>query len=193
MSIGTLTPFDYDLIAMIENITKNKVTTYLEEGYIRLEFSVLAFEEKFVNAIKDAVAGRIGDKFIGFEIEDEHQNEIVVSSIAKVRFDSDPEQWPTQIKYELTEPISVDNSTFARKAKEVEAVLFGRDNIERILEFTGGGTLTIPVALHEPATYEFPTENGVLMTVKEGFYIVKEKTHFYLLSKKDFEIDFERK
>lgn len=184
MSKGTLNPFDLDLIAMIESVLKKKVTVFLEEGYIRFEASALGATTNELDALANAVKGRVGERFIGFDIED---------MAVIIRFDSDSEQWPTQQRYDLIEPVTVPDSRYSRKAKEVDAVLFTRDNIDNVVLFTGGGTLTIPSAFDYPATYEFPTENGVLMAIKEGEYIVKEKTHYIKMSKRDFEIDFESK
>lgn len=184
MSKGTLKPFDLDLIHMVETVLKTKVNAFLEEGYIRLEVSALGASTNEIHALQHAVAGRLGERFIDFGVE---ETNIVI------RFDSDPEQYPDQYRYELVKPVEVPGTRYARKLKEVDAIMFRRDDIEKVLAFTGGGTLTIPSSMQAPATYEFPTENGVLLLVKEGEYIVKDGEHFIKMSKRDFEQDFENK
>jgi hypothetical protein len=182
MSKGTLNPFDLDLIAMIESVIRSKVIVFLEEGYIRFEASAWGCSTNELTALEGAIKGRTGDRFIDFAVED-------MTIVA--RFDSDPEQWPTQLRYDLIEPSNIPGSRYARKLKEVNAVFFTREYIDDVVRFTGGGVLTIPTELSALATYEFPTENGLLIAVREGEYIVKDKSHFIKMSKADFEIDFE--
>lgn len=184
MNKGKLKPFDLDLIHMIQTLLKTKVNAFSEEGYIRLEVSGLGASTNEINALREAVIGRLGERYIDFETEGLN---------ISIRFTSDPDQYPDQLRYDLKTPVDVPGTRYARKLKEVNAMLFGRDKMDDILDFTGGGTLTIPSAMESPATYEFPTENGVLLLVKEGEYIVKDGEHFIKMSKKDFERDFENK
>lgn len=183
-SKGTLNPFDLDLIAMIESVLKVKVSVFLEEGYIRFEASALGASTNELAALENAVKGRTGERFIDFEIDE---------MTIKIRFESDPEQWPTQLRYDLIEPVVNSAELYARKLKEVRAIRFTRADIDQVVLFTGGGTITIPIALEAPATYEFPTENGVLMNVVEGQYILLDNGHYTVMSARDFKIDFEEK
>jgi hypothetical protein len=183
-SRGTLNPFDLDLIAMIESVLKTKVTVFLEEGYFRFEASALGCSTNALSALENAIKGRTVDRFIEFEIED-------FKVVARI--ESDPEQWPTQLRYDLIEPVVSAGIEYTRKVKEITAVKFTRTGIDSVVLFTGGGTLTIPIALEAPATYEFPTENGVLMSAREGQYIVLDSGHYIVMDARDFKVDFEEK
>jgi hypothetical protein len=184
MSKGTLTPFDYDMIAMIESVLKTKVTVYLEEGYIKLEALAETTPNDELIALENAVKGRTGERFISCEKED---------NIVIIRFDSDPEQWPTQMRFDFIEPVDVAYSAYSRKPKDVNAVLFDREKLQNVIDFTGGGILTIPRMLDEPATFEFANESGLFLIAKEGEYIVKDNTRYSIASRRDFENEFEAK
>lgn len=184
MNIGKLKPFDFDLIHMIETVIKSSVEAFLEEGYIRLEVSAVNASTDEIHALSQAVHGRLGERFIECGVEE---------SKFVVRFTSDPDQYPDQFRYELKKPVDVPGTRYARKLKEVNAILFMREDIDKVNAFTGGGTLTIPQSVKMPAQYEFPTENGVLLLIREGEYIVKDGDHFIRMYKHDFERDFEIK
>lgn len=188
-----LSPFDCDMCAMIENITKTPVEVDLSKENILLTVSVKGLEENRIKAIKEAAKGRLGDRF---NFTEQPGDKLIIS------FDADPEYYnaPDQMRYDLTEPKQIPGTTFCRKLKEVNAVFFERQNIDKVIAFTGGGTLTVPSSMNidasgmnEPAFYEFPTENGVLLRVFEGEYIVKENGHFTTMRKTAFEREFEPK
>lgn len=188
-----LSPFDCDMCAMIENITKTPVEVDLSKENILLTVSVKGLEENRIKAIKEAAKGRLGERF---NFTEQPGDQLIIS------FNADPEYLnaPYQMRYDLTEPKNIPGTTYCRKLKEVNAVLFTEKSINTVIAFTGGGTLTVPSSMNveqdgiiEPAFYEFPTENGVLLKVFEGEYIVKENGHFTTMRKSTFETDFEPK
>lgn len=188
MSKTRLSPFDYDMCVMIENIAKDQLRIETDDNKIRLILSVCEMEENKKTAIKQAVKGRLGERLDW--IDEQHSNLIF-------SFSADPEYLnaPDQYRFDLEEPKDIPGTTYCRKLKEVKAVLFDLRNVDEIIAFTGGGTLTTPSKMNEaPATYEFPTENGTLLKVFEGEYIVKDENgRFSKMHKTTFENDFEPK
>lgn len=192
MSKNKLSPFDCDLCAMIENITKTVATVKLDDENITINASVLGMQSNTLQALENALKGRAGDRFISF-------GNLGVTLELKLSYD--PEDYPEQYRWGLVEPIEVPGTRYCRKLKEVNAVFFEERNIDKVIAFTGGGTLTTPSIMNEapdglkdPATYEFPTENGTLLKVFEGEYIVKDENgRFSKMHKTTFENDFEPK
>lgn len=194
MSKTKLSPFDYDMCVMIENIAKDNVRVETDDNKIRLILSVCEMEPQKVEAIKQAVKGRLGERL---DWIDEQHNNLIIS------FEVDPEYLnaPDEYRFDLETPKEIAGTRYCRKLKEVNAVFFEERNIDKVIAFTGGGTLTTPSIMNEapdglkdPATYEFPTENGTLLKVFEGEYIVKDENgRFSKMYKTAFENDFEPK
>lgn len=188
-----LSPFDCDMCAMIENITKTPVEVTLNDDVFTIKASLLGVASNTIKALEGALKGRTGTRFVSFENPG-------VEMVFKFKNDPEYNTAPDQMRYDLTEPKEVSGTTYCRKLKEVNAVLFTEQSVEKVVAFTGGGTLTVPSSMNidasgmnEPAFYEFPTENGVLLRVFEGEYIVKENGHFTTMRKTAFERDFEPK
>lgn len=51
---------------------------------------------------------------------------------------------PNEIRADLKEPNENAGYLYCRRLLEVRAVPVSRDNIERLIDFTGGGTMEIP-------------------------------------------------
>lgn len=195
MSKNKLSPFDCDMCAMIENITKQPVGVTLDNDIFTIQTTVIGVSGYTLKALESALKGRTGIKrFVSFEIKG-------VDLVFKFKHDPEFANTPDQIRYDLTEPKDIPGTKYCRKLKEVNAVFFKESNIEKVIAFTGGGTLTTPSKINEapdglkdPATYEFPTENGTLLKVFEGEYIVKDENgRFSKMHKTTFENDFEPK
>ena len=194
MSKTKLSPFDYDMCIMIENIAKDNVRVETDDNKIRLILSVCEMEPQKIEAIKQAVKGRLGERL---DWIDEQHNNLIIS------FEVDPEYLNAtdEYRFDLETPKEIAGTRYCRKLKEVNAVFFEERNIDKVIAFTGGGTLTTPSIMNEapdglkdPATYEFPTENGTLLKVFEGEYIVKDENgRFSKMHKITFENDFEPK
>lgn len=59
-----VTPFDAELLLMIESLTGYKPFVELQEGYYTIDVRVGALSDEVRNAIADAIAGRLGDRMI---------------------------------------------------------------------------------------------------------------------------------
>lgn len=124
----------------------------------------------------------------------------VEAGILSIVLKYDPQQYPDQYRWDLVEPIEMQNINYFQVVKEVKAVLLNDENINKVVDFTGGGILTKPSALNkrtdeinEKMFYEFPTENGTYLKVYDGEYILKdEKQRFYKMDRLEFENNFKK-
>lgn len=116
-----------------------------------------------VEAIKQAVNGRLGTCAITWEYKNGRQS---------VTVEYDPTEYPEEIRTRLTDPDFTAGQKYCRTLLEVDAIQVRRDNVETLVKFTGGGTMTTPRTPGGLAVYSFPTENGVMLDVPEGNFIV---------------------
>jgi len=190
MQENKLSPFDMDLCVMIESVTKKQTTIDYIENKLIIKVCVFDLEKKEVDSLVEAVKSRLKERFVSF---------MVAEGLLFLGFKEDPElkDYPNQYFYETKEFQKVPGSTYCRKLKEIEAVLFVEKNIDEIVAFTGGGTLTVPKLstklFDDIAYYEFVTPNGIFCKVFAGEYIVNDNGRFYKMNKKAFDSDFEPK
>lgn len=86
----------------------------------------------------------------------------------------DPTEYPEQIRTRLVEPDATAGTRYCRTLLEVDAIQVRRDNLDDLLRFTGGGTMTIPRTPNGRAVYSFPDGNGIFIDAPETYYIVRE-------------------
>lgn len=197
MNKTKLSPYDWDMCAMIEDITGKAVFVQFTPESIKLswtqkgESGETVGEYQRITALKEAIAGRLNDRVLGFDYEDGKQS---------VSFSYDPTEYPEETRFALMNPTAIPETRYKRKDKEVDAILFVRDNMERVKAFTGGGTLTIPSKANDPeefpdmrATFTFPNQLGLLFEVKEGDFIINDNGKFTAQNKQAFEQEFEPK
>lgn len=195
MNKTKLSPYDWDMCAMIENITRKAVFVQFTPESIKLSWTQIPCEtvgeRQRLTALELAIAGRLGNRLLVIGYGHNKQT---------VSFDYDPTEYPEETRFALMNPTAIPETRYKRKDKEVDAVLFVRDNMERVNAFTGGGTLTIPSNANDPeefpnmrATFTFPNQFGLLFEVTEGVYIVKDNDKFNFKSKEEFEQEFEPK
>lgn len=178
MNKPELTPFDWETVGMIENLIKKPVTVAedlknnLFEIYWSLDPNSENYE-KMHNAILEAIKGKAGERYLG-----NNQAELNITSIQ-----FDPESYPHEIRYKMTEPKTDFVWDFFRTVK---ALKFTNKAVELISDFVGGGTHTVPKN-SDPATFEFPNQDGITLKVKEGDYVVLENGQFSVVEQKEFE------
>lgn len=165
MTKGKLNPFDAELLVMIGDIAKSQPE--VEEKPDRYEITVdtTEMQEKAIEALKQAVAGRLGDRLLVT-----HTLEAAV--IFNVEYD--PTEYPEQIRTRLVEPDATAGTRYCRTLLEVDAIQVRRDNLDDLLRFTGGGTMTIPRTPNGRAVYSFPDNNGIFIDAPETYYIIRE-------------------
>lgn len=191
MNKQVLSPFDCDMCAMIEDITKQEIEVTASDTSIRLSWAQNGSEGndkaegQRIEALKQAIRGRLGDRLIEFFYDDGMQS---------VYMKYDPEEYPEEMRTRLTDPDATAGTRYCRTLLEVDAIQFRRDNVDDVLRFTGGGTVTTPRTLDGKAMFSFPDGNGIFVDVPESWYIIRElNERFTARPEKDFKREFEPK
>lgn len=163
MTESKLNPFDAELLVMIGDIAKSQPE--VEEKPDRYEITVdtTEIQGNAIEALKQAVAERLGKRLLVTHTLD-------AAVVFNVEYD--PTEYPEQIRTRLVEPDATAGTRYCRTLLEVDAIQVRRDNLDDLLRFTGGGIMQIPRTPGGLAVYSFPTENGVMLDVPEGNFIV---------------------
>lgn len=141
MNKQVLSPFDCDMCAMIEDITKQEIEVTASDTLIRLSWAQNGSEgndrpeAQRIEALKQAIRERLGDRFIEFFYDD---------GIQSVYMKYDPEEYPEEMRTRLVDPDATAGTRYCRTLLEVDAIQFRRDNVDDVLRFTGGGTVVTP-------------------------------------------------
>ena len=160
-----LNPFDAELLVLIGDIAKSQPDVEGKTDGYEIMVSTTEIPGTAVEALKQAVAGRLGNRLL-----DTHTLDAAV--IFNVEYD--PTEYPEQIRTRLTEPDATAGTRFCRMLMEVDAIQVRRDNLDDLLKFTGGGTMTTPRTPDDIAVYSFPDGNGIFIDAPEKWYIVRE-------------------
>lgn len=191
MNKQVLSPFDCDMCAMIEDITKQEIEVTASDTSIRLSWAQNGSEGndkaegQRIEALKQAIRGRLGDRLIEFFYADGRQS---------VFMKYDPEEYPEEMRTRLSDPDTTAGTRYCRTLLEVDAIQFRRDNVDAVLRFTGGGTVTTPRTMDGKAMFSFPDGNGIFVDVPESWYIIRELNgRFTARPEKDFKREFEPK
>lgn len=107
----------------------------------------------------------MGTRAIAWEYKDGRQS---------VTVEYDPTEYPEEIRTRLTDPDFTAGQKYCRTLLEVDAIQVRRDNVETLVKFTGGGTMTTPRIPDGIAVYSFPDGNGIFIDVPEKWYIIRE-------------------
>lgn len=191
MNKQVLSPFDCDMCAMIEDITKQEIEVTASDTSIRLSWAQNGSEGndkaegQRIEALKQAIRGRLGDRLIEFFYADGMQS---------VYMKYDPEEYPEEMHTRLVDPDATAGTRYCRTLLEVDAIQFRRDNVNDVLKFTGGGTVTTPRTPDGKAMFSFPDGNGIFVDVPESWYIIRELNgRFTARPERDFKREFEPK
>lgn len=165
MTESKLNPFDAELLVMIGDIAKSQPE--VEEKPDRYEITVdtTEIQGNAIETLKQAVAGRLGKRLLVTHTLD-------AAVVFNVEYD--PTEYPEQIRTRLVEPDATAGTRYCRTLLEVDAIQVRRDNLDHLLRFTGGGTMTIPRTPDGIAVYSFPDGNGIFIDAPEKWYIVRE-------------------
>lgn len=185
MTESKLNPFDAELLVMIGDIAKSQPE--VEEKTDRYEITVdtTEMQGKSIEALKQAVAGRLGKRLLVTHTLD-------AAVVFNVEYG--PTEYPEQIRTRLVEPDATAGTRYCRTLLEVDAIQVRRDNLDDLLRFTGGGIMQIPRTPGDLAVYSFPTENGVMLDVPEGnFIVLTQDGKFGKMDMQTFMANFEEK
>lgn len=168
MERSRLTPFDAEVLLMIDTLSEEDCTVEEHDKY----FVVLAKaqEGKPRASITHAVMGKWGMRFKSYEYRED-------GTVAyKVAYDKAAGKLPDEERSEhYTKADPTAGERYCRKLCEIDAMQVNRNHINQLQKFTGGGTMVIPRSPFKFATYTFATENGVLMMVPEDWYITVDE------------------
>lgn len=160
-----LNPFDAELLVMIGDIAKSQPDVEEKTDGYEIMVATTEIPGTAVEALKQAVAGRLGNRLLVTHTLD-------AAVIFNVEYD--PTEYPEQIRTRLTEPDATAGTRFCRMLMGVDAIQVRRDNLDDLLKFTGGGTMTTPRTPDGRAVYSFPDGNGIFVDAPETWYIVRE-------------------
>ena len=106
----------------------------------------------------------------------------------------DPKEYPEEVRTKLADPDATAGSRYCRIMLEVDAIQFRWDNVNDVLKFTGGGTVTTSRTPNGKTVYSFPDGNGIFIDVPENWFIIREPNgRFTARPEKDFKREFEPK
>lgn len=178
-----ITPFDAETILMVRNVIG--MEPIIKEG--ETEYCIVIPSVKNNTALENAIAGRLGERLIAC-------NETEINATFRVEYQKNADYMPTESRTDYWKPNPKAGERFCRKLLEVDAIQVTRENIDKVREFTGGGTMTIPSCPGVIGQYTFPTLNGVFLDVPEGWFIIRYSNGNYdKISPKEFIAEFEQK
>lgn len=185
MTESKLNPFDAELLVMIGDIAKSQPEVEEKPDCYEITVDTTEIQGNAIEALKQTVAGRLGKRLLVTHTLD-------AAVIFNVEYD--PTEYPEQIRTRLVEPDATAGTRYCRTLLEVDAIQVRRDNLDDLLRFTGGGTMTIPRTPNGRAVYSFPDGNGIFIDAPETYYIVREPNgRFTARPEKDFKREFEPK
>ena len=185
MEKSKLNPFDAELLVMIGDIAKSQPDVEEKTDGYEITVAITEIPGAAVEALKQAVAGRLGNR-----LQVTHTLERAV--VFNVEYD--PTEYPEQIRTRLVDPDATAGTRYCRTLLEVDAIQVRRDNLDDLLRFTGGGTMTTPRTPDGRAVYSFADGNGIFIDAPESWFIIREPGgRMYAKPERDFKREFEPK
>jgi predicted house-cleaning noncanonical NTP pyrophosphatase (MazG superfamily) len=163
-------PFDAETFLMIEDVTGTEPEVTEKENYFELKMYAPDKEERIIEAAIYAVQGRYGKRIK--DVRTIKEQNLLRGAIFFVEYEKGAGNLPNELRTNLGMPDETAGDIYCRRLLEIRALPVKRDNLEKLLMFTGGGTMQIPRTPGGLAVYSFPTENGVMLDVPEGNFIV---------------------
>lgn len=163
-------PFDAETFLMIEDVTGTELEVTEKENYFELKMYAPDKEERIIEAAIYAVQGRYGKRIK--DVRTIKEQNLLRGAIFFVEYEKGAGNLLNELRTNLGMPDETAGDIYCRRLLEVRALPVKRDNWEKLQIFTGGGTMQIPRTPGGLAVYSFPTENGVMLDVPEGNFIV---------------------
>lgn len=163
-------PFDAETFLMIEDVTGTEPEVTEKENYFELKMYAPDKEERIIEAAICAVQGRYGKRIK--DVRTIKEQNLLRGAIFFVEYKKGAGNLPNELRTNLGMPDETAGDIYCRRLLEVRALPVKRDNWEKLQIFTGGGIMQIPRTPGGLAVYSFPTENGVMLDVPEGNFIV---------------------
>lgn len=163
-------PFDAETFLMIEDVTGTEPEVTEKENYFELKMYAPDKEERIIEAAIYAVQGRYWKRIK--DVRTIKEQNLLRGAIFFAEYEKGAGNLPNELRTNLGMPDETAGDIYCRRLLEVRALPVKRDNWEKLQIFTGGGTMQIPRTPGGLAVYSFPTENGVMLDVPEGNFIV---------------------
>lgn len=169
-----LTPFDVETLVMMESVSGQKTKIKDSRAGFLVYMSIAGLDSAQKKAVTEAVEGRWGRRLVTLKMFDEKLS-------CKVTYAMDSDKLPGEIRGDYTSPSDTDAPRFVSIVKYVRAMRVDRDNLDALMRFTGGGTMTIPREPYGVAHYEFPDDKGIIRIAKEGDMILRDAAGQYTI------------
>ena len=180
----------WEVVRMCESTTENEVKLFKTEDEIsgRLVFYYQE-RENVVIPLFEAIKSRLGDRMV-----DSFNNEYLRAGIVTFKFadvDFPQEFGDMNKKWKDDED---EGNTYAHKLQEVKAIKVERYNVEKLINFVGGGQMTIPRTPNGIAVFSFLNNGGAYLDASEHDYVVRVgESLFKVVPAKEFENEWELK
>lgn len=180
----------WEVVRMCERTTENEVKLFKADD-VRGGRLVFYYQERenVVIPLFEAIKARLGDRMV-----DSFNNEYLRAGIVTFKFadvDFPQEFGDMNKKWKDDED---EGNTYAHKLQEVKAIKVERYNVEKLINFVGGGQMTIPRTPNGIAVFSFLNNGGAYLDASEHDYVVRVgESRFKVVPAKEFENEWELK
>lgn len=180
----------WEVVRMCESTTENKVKLFKADD-VRCGRLVFYYQERenVVIPLFEAIKARLGDRMV-----DSFNNEYLRAGIVTFKFadvDFPQEFGDMNKKWKDDED---EGNTYAHRLQEVKAIKVERYNVEKLINFVGGGQMTIPRTPNGIAVFSFLNNGGAYLDASEHDYVVRVgESRFKVVPANEFENEWELK
>lgn len=177
----------WEVVRMCESTTGKEVKLFkqAEEQCGRLAFYYN--DGKDYKPLVEAIKARLGDRMTDINVNPYLQTVLVTFKFVDCDF---PQEFGDMNKKWKDD--EDEGNTYAHKLQEVKAIKVERYNIERLINFVGGGQMTITRG--GTMVFSFLNNGVAYLDAPEHFYVVRVgESRFDVLPEKDFEKEWELK
>ena len=180
----------WEVVRMCESTTENEVKLFkADDGRCGVLVFYYQEHENVVIPLFEAIKARLGDRMV-----DSFNNEYLRAGIVTFKFadvDFPQEFGDMNKKWKDDED---EGNTYAHKLQEVKAIKVERYNVEKLINFVGGGQMTIPRTPNGIAVFSFLNNGGAYLDAPEHDYVVRVgESRFKVVPAKEFENEWELK
>lgn len=169
-----LTPFDAETLLMMESVSGQKTKVEKRCTGFLVYMSIAGLDSAKKKAVAEAVECRWGRRLVTLKMFEEKLS-------CKVTYMMDSDKMPREIWGDYTSPSDADAPRFVSVVKYVRAMRVDRDNLDALMRFTGGGSMTIPKKPYDVVYYEFPDDKGIIRVAQEGNIILRDAAGQYTI------------
>lgn len=177
----------WEVVRMCESATGKEVDMINGKEESTGRFVFYYGDKDVASPLIDAIEARLGCRFIESTICSYERMVIVTFKLADVDFLQELGDVNKKWKDDENE-----GNTYAHKLQEVKAIKVERYNVERLINFVGGGQMTI--TRDGTAVFSFLNNGAAYLDAPEHSYVVRVgESRFNVVPEKDFENEWELK